>query len=333
MAHQKGSTVDILLGFEDTFGTAAADGFVVQINSLGVKANRNLIVPATLTGTRNPAAPADGNLTVSGPIVIPVDSGIMPYWCAAMFGNPTSTGSNPYVHEYKIADTMLSFTLEAAYEDLGTSKYDRFLGCKVSGFNITVGGDGELTASLDIAGANESMASSPFDASPTSVSLARLDNFEAAILEGGGSLSNATELSINIDFGLDLDNYVIGGSGILGAIPEGIVGVSGNIKTLFEDTTLLEKAINSTETSLKLTITNSASSVFEIEIQELQYERNSPDVPGPQGLLVDLNFQGFYTNGSEASAVVMRVTNTTASYDVTTSSSPSASVSASPSPS
>ena len=65
--------------------------------------------------------------------------------------------------------------------------------------------------------------------------------------------------------------------------------------------------------------------MFEIEIQELQYERNSVDVPGPQGLEVDLNFLGYYTDGSEASAVVMRVTNAVATYDVAPSASPSAS--------
>jgi len=316
MAHQKGSTVDLLIGYETTFGTAPAAGYQMSVNSFGLKANRNKNKPETLTGSRNPAEPFDGNVSLAGPVVVPVDSGIMPYWCAAMFGDPTSTGADPYVHEFKIADVMPSFTLEGAYTDLATAKYNQFRGCKVSGFSITAGGDGELTANLDIAGANESLENSSFDASPTAVTLARLDNFEAAIEEGGASLSNATELSINIDFGLDLDKYVIGASGVLGSIPEGIVGVSGNIKTLFENTTLLDKALNSTETSLKLTITNSASSIFEIEIEELQYERNSVDIPGPQGLLVDLNYQGYYANGSEASAVVMRVTNSVASYDL-----------------
>lgn len=316
MAQQKGSTVDYQIGFESTFGTAPAAGYTMKVNSFGVKANRAKNQPATLTGTRNPAEPFDGNVNVAGPIVVPIDSGIMPYWCAAMFGDPVSTGAGPYVHEFKIADVMPSFTLENAFTDLATDKYNQFRGLKVSGFSITVGGDGELVANLDIAGATESLETSSMDASPTAVSLARIDNFECAITEGGGALSNGNELSINIDFGLDLNNYVIGGSGILGSIPEGIIGVSGNIKTLFEDTSLLDKALASTESSIKLTATNSASSIFEIEIQELQYERNSVDIPGPQGLLADLNFQGYYTNGSEASAVVMRVTNSVASYDV-----------------
>ena len=318
MAHQKGSTVDLLIGYETTFATAPAAGYQMSVNSFGVKANRNKNKPETLTGSRNPAEPFDGNVSVAGPIVVPIDSGVMPYWLAAMFGDPASTGTDPYVHEFKIADIMPSFTLEPGYTDLATDQFNQFVGCKVSGFSITVGGDGELVANIDVAGVDESLEATSFDAAPTAVTLARLDNFEAAIAEGGGALANATELAINIDFGLDLDKYVIGANGVLGSIPEGIVGVSGNIKTLFENTTLLDKALNSTESSIKLTITNAASSVFEIEIGELQYERNSVDVPGPQGLLVDLNFQGYYANDAEASAVVMRVTNAVASYDLIT---------------
>ncbi len=90
--------------------------------------------------------------------------------------------------------------------------------------------------------------------------------------------------------------------------------IDGAIEWVSKAETMLDKAIAGTETALKITITNSASSILEIEIQELRYERNLPDVPGPQGLLVDLNFQGYYTNGSEASAIVARVTNGVASY-------------------
>lgn len=314
MALQKGSTVNILIGEESTFGTAATTGFKVPVNTFGLRANRPKNTPMTLTGTRNPAAPFDGNLGVAGTVVVPIDSAAMPYWLQKMFGDASTTGADPYVHEYKIGSSMPSFTLEPQYTDLAVSKYDQFTGCKVSGFSIEFGGDGELVGNIEVAGAGESMESSSFDAAPTTVTLARLKNFQAAITEGGGALSIATALSLNINFGLDLDKYVIGDSGALGRIPEGIVAVSGNLKTLFEDTTLLTKALNSTESSLKLTVTGSASSIFELEIQELEYERNSPDIQGPTGLLVDLNFQGFYANGAEASAIVARVTNAVASY-------------------
>ena len=313
MAQQKGSNVKVLLGFESTFGQAPSAGYSLYINSSGLRETQAVNAPATLTGSRNPAVPFRGNRDVRGTIVVPIDSTCMAYWLKAMFGDPTTTGTDPYTHEYKIGDTMPSFTFETGFEDLATNEYQRFLGCKVSGFSLTVGGDGELTGNIDVVGASGSLESSSFDASPTSVSLNRVNNFQAAIEEGGATLSNATELTINVNFGLDDSVYVIGGSGTRGSLPEGTVEVSGNLKALFEDVSLLNKALNGTESSLKLTITASASSIFELEIQELQYERNSVDVPGPQGLLVDLNFRGYYDDGSEASAIVARVTNSLSS--------------------
>jgi len=176
------------------------------------------------------------------------------------------------------------------------------------------------------------MESSSFDSSPTTITLARLKNFQASLTDDGFALANATELTITLNFPID-PYYVIGGSGYVGSLAEQKVEVTGNIKTLFEDTSLIDYAIAGTERSLKLTITGSASSVFELEIQELLYERNSPDVPGPQGMLVDMNFQGYYANGSEASGIVARLTNATADYatDVVPSVSVSPSASASPS--
>lgn len=318
MAHQKASTVAAIIGYETTYGSAPAAGYTLALNSFGVVGEQAKNIPATLTGTRNPAPPFDGNVNVGGPIVIPIDSTILPYWLAAIFGDPTSTGADPYVHEYKIANVMPSFSLESAFTDLASARYNQFVGCKVASFAMNLGGDGELVATLNIVGADESLETSSFDGSPTALTLARLQNFQAAITEGGGALANATEVSLNIDFNLDTDNQVIGGAGILGSLPAGIVAASGTITTLFEDDSLLAKALASTESSLVITVTGSASSIFEIEIQELNYARHSVVYEGDQGLKVVLPFVPFYEDGAEASAVVMRVTNSVASYDLIT---------------
>lgn len=313
MAHQKGSTVVFKAGFElVAFGTPAAVGYILPINSFDVRSTRALNRAATLQSDRNPREPFAGNLAASGNIVVPVDSVAMAIWLIGAFGLPTTTGAGPYVHEFKIPSSQRSMTFETAFTDLATAKYQRFVGCKINSLGLTVGGDGELVATLGAIGKSDSLEAATFHAG-TAVTLARLNNFHAALTEGGSALANATEITMNI--GLPMDPYyVIGGAGSVGSLAEQQVEVSGNIKCLFENTTLLDKAIAGTETSLKLTVTGSASSVFELEIQELLYERNSVPVPGPQGLLVDLNFQGYYANGAEASAIVARLTNGVTSY-------------------
>jgi len=319
MTQQRGVNAEILLGFENAaYGTAATTGFVMPLNSCGVVGVKNRQVPATLTGTRNTVVPFAGNKDVNGPIVIPLDSDAMPYWLVAMFGDPSTTGTDPYEHEFKVASSMPSFTLEEVFEDLTANVYQRFVGCKIASLGMTFGGDGELIGNIGVLGADMSHETSAFDAAPTTVSLDRVNNFDAAILEGGGSLSNATELSINLDFGLDPNSFVIGSGGIRGDIPEGFVAVTGNIKTLFEDKTLLDKATGDTETSLKITVTDSVNSILEFEIQELLYSVNGVPIEGPQGLIVSLDFVGYYTAGSEASNIVARVTNNVVSYDLIT---------------
>lgn len=319
MTQQRGVNATLMIGFENSaYGTVATTGFVLPINTCGVVGAKARNSPATITGTRNTVAPFAGNQDVNGPIVIPLDSDAMPYWLVAMFGDPSSTGEDPWVHEYKVAATMPSFSLEEAFTDLASNVYQRFVGCKIASFEATFGGDGELVANLNVLGAQMSHETAAFDAAPTTVSLDRVNNFSAAILEGGSPLSNATEISLNIDFGLDPDQFLIGSGGIRGDIPEGLVAVTGNLKTLFEDKSLLDKATGDTETSLKITVTESANSIFELEIQELLYSVNGVPIEGPQGLIVSLDFVGYYTDGSEASNIVARVTNNVVSYDLIT---------------
>ena len=319
MTQQRGVNTTILFGIENAaYGTAATTGFVMPLNSCGVVGVKNRQVPATLTGTRNTVVPFAGNKNVSGPIVVPLDSDAMPYWLVAMFGDPTTTGADPYVHEYKVASSMPSFTLEEAFEDIAASMYQRFVGCKIATLGMTFGGDGELIGNIGILGADMSHEAAAFDAAPTTVSLDRVNNFDAALTEGGGALSNATEVSLNFDFGLDPNSFVIGGGGIRGDIPEGFVAVTGNLKTLFEDKSLLDKATGDTETSLKITVTDSINSILEFEIEELLYSVNGVPVEGPQGLIVSLDFVGYYTDGSEASNIVARVTNNVVSYNLIT---------------
>ncbi len=309
MTQQKGVTSALVIGEESAFGTQPSAGFVVPFNTFGVVASQTVNAPATISGTRNPVEPFRGNKDVGGSIVVPVDSSAFWYWLQMMFGDPTTAGAGPYTHTFDIGNTQPSYTLESQFTDLLTDVFYQYLGCKASRWSMTLGGDGELVSTIDVIGADSDPDSSSFDASPTTMTIDRLDNFEASLTEGGGAISNVTEVSFTVDFGLDPSNFVIGGSGARGAIPEGIVDVSGNIKTLFEDTSLITKAVSGTESAIIITIQEDANHSLVIEFNELQYSLKTPEISGPQGLLVDLDFQAYYENHADASAVVAVLTN------------------------
>ncbi len=309
MTQATGALSKLLLGFESTFQTPPADGFVMSINSSDLKSTRNQITPATIRGDLNPVEPSDGNTSVAGSISVPVDSIAFWYWLKAAFGDPVTTGTGPYVHEFKAGNIRPTLTLEHQFLNIDSPRYFRYVGCKVSAIAISAGDDGELVATFSIVGTSETIETSSFDATPTVVSFSRLKNNQLSLNEGGSPISNAKLVDMNIDFTVDTDEYVIGSGGVLGSVPDGVMAISGNLNTLFEDVVLLNKAINSTESSLEMTFSASATSILVIKFPEVKYTRNSPGIEGPQGLAISLPFGAYYTDAPEATSVVATLTN------------------------
>lgn len=312
MSQSKGQQSYVMIGEEAVaFGTVATAGFVLPVISSSVSAGRNKSTPQLIRDDRNPAAPFDGNFTVGGDIVVPMDSIAFWYWLQMMFGDPATTGAeSPYAHKFTVPTSQPSFSLEHGHTDI--AKYTRFVGCKISRWAMAVGGDGELISTLSVVGATPSLQTSSFDGTPTTASFSRLSNMHASLKEGGGAITTAREVAFNVDFGLDTDQHTIGDSGSLGDIPEGTIAVTGSLTTLFEDQTLLTKALASTESSLEITVSASASSSLVIEIPELQYELATPAIDGPKGLLCRLNFVGYYSDDADESAIVCTLSNTEA---------------------
>jgi hypothetical protein len=313
MGNARGYKSTTVIDFETTFGAdpAAPAGLVMPINTNTLKGQKNKNRPATITGTRNPVAPFDGNLSVNGNIQVPVDASAFAYWLKACFGAPSTDGVGPYTHTFAPGDAQPSLVIENKLADASAAiTYPHYNGVKVSSLGLSVGGDGELVADLGMIGANEAYNASPYDGSATAQTLDRFQQFQAALTEGGSALEIATAFQLNLDFGLDAgdDKRVIGSNGILGDIFEGIIGVSGSLTFLLQDTTLIDKAVNSTESGIVLTFTDGAN-VLTWTIEELQYSRNTPEINGPQGILVTLPFEGYYNDGSAGSAIQVELTN------------------------
>lgn len=311
MTQAKGSSARLLLDFETTYGSdpVAPDAMVMPVNTININADQSKNSAATLGNARNPYMPWDGNLDVSGSIVVPVDYTAIWYWMKAMFNDPVTSGGPTYTHTFKVPISMPSLVLEKQFVDI--TKYWKYNGCKINRMSMDIGGDQELTMTLDIVGADETLGTSAYDATPTSLSLARLDNFEASLKEGGSPIANVRSLSFNLDFGLDPDQFVIGGAGIRGGLPEGIMAVSGTLTALFEDHTLAAKAEASTETSLEIDIMSGSYGV-KFYFDELQLARGRAPVEGPRGVNISFDWVAYYDDDADASVIKVEVINTDA---------------------
>ncbi len=309
MPQATGSKTKIVIGEESTFKTPPGAGFLVPFNSCSIKSNRQKNTPQTITGNYNPVEPFDGNLSVSGSLAGPVDSTVFWYLLKLAFGTPVTTGSGPYEHVFKLGNDRPSFTLEEQFSELsGSSKYIQYTGCKISGLSMSMGGDGELTVSFDVAGADRAIETAPFDSTPEALTLTRLSNKDLSISENSAGMTTCTAFDISVDFGLDTGQYCIGDGGTLGSLPDGVASVTGTLKALFSDMTLLQKALNSTESSITATLSKGADSL-EIKVTELQYSEDAPAIDGPQGIQITLPYTGYYSDASEETALQIRLTN------------------------
>lgn len=314
MTQALGSNARLLLDFETTFGQSPTTkaGKVVPFNTFDVKSKQTMKDPATITGNRNPMAPFRGNITTDGTAVVPVDEQAIGYWLKGLFGAPTTTGSaDPYTHVFKVASSQPSMVFEKGFTDLG--QYSVINGCKVNNFKVSFGGEDELTASIDILGAKEAFSGTQYEVSPTTIPLNRFTNLQASIEEGGAAVAYVTKGDFTISGNLDGTQYAVGNNGVRSDIPVGVYKITGNVTALFDSTALMDKSISGVESSLKVKFTSGTHSL-EFLFPEITYERTTPSITGPAGVLITLPFHAYYKDDSNASAVKVTLVNGVSTY-------------------
>jgi hypothetical protein len=316
MAMAKGSKARLLGGIKETTYNSdpvTLNAVVLPINTSAIRATQNMNRAATIRGRRDPSQPFLGNINVAGDVTVPMDHRAIGWWLYMLLGAPTtaSVGGGYYKHTFKIGDTVDSWVLEQQYRDL--TLYQKFNGCKVNAFKTTVGGDGELLATITVIGGKETPGILSIDDHPILLPLDRFQQFTATLKEGGASVAVAQTVDFTISNNLDESVYLIGMQGFRHSIPEGIMGITGNIKVMFENWDLYNKAVNGTESSMEIQFTT-GSNVLKFIFNEVMYGRNAPGVEGPGGVWLTMPFDAYYSDDVGNSGIVVELTNDQSTY-------------------
>lgn len=320
MAKQaRGYRAQMVMGFEQTYGEipSSATGWTMPFNTESLVISRPKNTAATLRGTRNPAEPFDGNTDVAGDIVVPVDAGSFGLWLKALFGQPVSAAvpdSDPatYTHTFKTGEELLSFWLE---ERIATDApfWKRSTGVKINSMQIEVGGDQELTATINCMGSRQSNETTASVASPDDLGLNRLSNFMATLKVDGAEVADVVSFSLQLQNGLDGDNYTLGKGGIRGDLPEGLLSVSGSMVVLLKDDVFYRKALDAAPLAFELALKKADGAALSFSLPESQLEVSGPTVEGPAGMRVTWNYQSYSSQATD-SVVTAVLTNTIADY-------------------
>lgn len=289
---------------------SSIDGKVIPFVTSSLASAQNLIDSETITNSRNPAAPAGGNIDLVGDIVTEFSETAYSWLLKHALGSVVTTGSaDPWTHVFKIAQLPVSLLIATGFTDIGF--YVKSNGVRVNRVKWEFPTEGIVRQTFSMLGAVESFGSTPYDATPTVFAFQPYTTFSAAIEEGGGSIGIVKSCEITLDNDLDPDSFVIGGLGFRRSIPEGRTKVTGQIVVTFEDLVMYSKAVGLTESSLKITLTRGGSPARSAEffIPELIYERHSPPVEGPRGVTVTLPFRGYFGNSAQGTALQITLQN------------------------
>lgn len=310
MSQQRGSASRLIFDTETTYKTTPTpDAMVLNIVSESLRLSRNLVSSNTIRNDRNPQMPVRGNVDVAGDINLELSPqyGRLFYH---IFGSATVTGTGSlYTWTYTIGKLPTGMVIEKQFTDVTPATYIQYNGCKVNSWRISVKPEGFIESSVAIIGAKETLATTTFDSTATDLGHTPFDGFGASITENGSSLAVVTAIDLTMEENLDPNTYVLDGTGERHSLPEGAVTVSGTLTALFENTTLYEKAVDTTETSLEIAFTRgtgagtAGNEKLTVYVDECYLSPQTPVISGPTGLVVELPFQGFYNNASAASAL------------------------------
>lgn len=316
MAYAPGWKSTVVADVETTFATSPGTkaGKILPYISCSIGAKQSLEENPVIMGTRNQAPPTRSRIDVSGQIAVPLDESAIGFWFARIFGAPTTTTvSTDKQHVFAPSlSAIKSFCLEKAFKFTDdTNTFELLNGLKVSKLSTTWGTAGFAQASIDVIGAKQTVGGTAYDSSATKLYGPQFVGSECTIEEGGSVSADVTECTFDLDCGLDGDMY--GPSGTRVEILDGQFAITGALTAFFKDTSLLNKAINGTESSLKL-IWTKGTHKLEILMPEVRYDRVSPEVNGPKGVKVQLNYRAYFDDDAGNNAIKVTLVNGVTSY-------------------
>ena len=185
--------------------------------------------------------------------------------------------------------------MEKAFPDLG--KYVRYKGVKINTFSVDYGQDNEMTFKFNVMGASREQDGTAYDSAAKASKLLRIAQNHAYVKIDGTESRIVKEGSLEINANLDGDQYVVGGGGLRGDIPEGLMKVSGSLKALFTSTEWMDKADTGAPVSMEIGFKLDENTSLAFAMPSVQFEPFDAQISGPAGVVVDVKWRAFSPDG------------------------------------
>lgn len=190
--------------------------------------------------------------------------------------------------------TVSPMTIESKFGDI--TQHFKGLGMMVNTLSLKVSAEGIVTGKCGMIGKSYTLSATSADAAggytAHTAGKKSMSCQQATVSEGGSASSIITSIDLSIDNGLD-PAKIVGSASAAGVFP-GRQKVSGTVSAFFETSTLLNKFLNETSSSIVLVFTDPDAATLTLTLPAIKYTGGEAPVDGESGMQIKLPFQAIY---------------------------------------
>jgi hypothetical protein len=208
----------------------------------------------------------------------------------------------------KAGTTRRSFTLERFFGDIlpANKPYHRFTGVEFNTLQLQINANAIVTGTIGVVGKDmvtdtAIVPGATYNAVSTT---SPLDSFTGTLNEAGTPIAVITEIQLNLDNGLD-PRFVVGSKTTLRP-SIGRSNVSGTITAYFENSLLLDKFINETESSILFNLPDGVGNNLKFTLPRIKYNGGQPDVQGEGPITLSMPFQALLDAATGTNIIIER---------------------------
>ena len=285
MAFAQGSRSSLSFIVESTFGTTPAGSFAnLPFSTHSLNLTKDRVAGNDIQADRMPRVDRHGNRQVSGDIVVDLRDGDYDTFLESAMLNTWAT------NVLKVGVTPKFFSIEDYAADIDQARL--FSGMSVSTMGISLAPNQMVTTTFGMVG--KDMSVSATEKTQTAASgAAPFDAYSGDI--GIGNVGGASTVAIVTALDFTLNNsyaptFVIGDDSAP-SLEYGRAEVEGTLTAYFEDSALINRFLNETETEIEVSVDDpTGSNAYTFQFPRVKINSADTGVDGPTSRMVTMSF-------------------------------------------
>lgn len=293
MAFAQGSRTGLSYVVESSFGTTPGSPSMQSIpyTSHSLELTKQRVQGNDIQPDRIPRVDRHGTRQASGDISVDLRATDYDDFLESVFFSSLDSSG-----VMKIGTTPKFLTIEDRAEDI--SQYRQFLGMAVSQMSINVAPNQMVQTTFSMVGQDLTQSGSSLGTPSAASGNEPFDSFNGTINEGGSSIANVSAIQFTLNNSM-APTYTIA-SATAPQLEFGMAMVEGTLTTYYEDSSLIDKFMDETETSIELEINDTTSGgSYTFLLPEVKYNGASVPVQDPQSRLITIPFVGIYDSAED----------------------------------